>query len=429
MSNIEIGAVALFASIVMIGLRVHIGLALGVAAVVGLKFVIGTSAMMAVVKSVPYEFAASWELSAIPMFLLMGNVAFHTGMTDSLFNAARVWLGRLPGGLAIATNFSCAGFAAASGSSLATTIAMGRIAIPEMRKHNYDPGLATGVVAAAGTLGSLIPPSILLVIYGIFAEVSVSKLFVAAIIPGILTAMIYGTMIVIRCKYNPKLAPLTDENYTWKEKFVVLQKIWPLPLLIFGVIGSIYTGIATATEAGALGAAISLVIAMVQRKLTWANLSESVRESVVTTGMLFFIALGAILMVRLMAFSGLPYFLADTMTTYAVSPWMLLLMTTIIYLILGCLIDPLGMILLTLPVFLPMFQAGGFDMIWFGILIVKFVEIGLLTPPLGLNVFAVRSLEPDIPLGVIFKGVSWFLACEIVVLFLLIVYPEMTQIL
>jgi len=429
MSNIEIGAVALLCSILMIGLRFHIGLALGAAAIVGLNFVIGTSATLAVVRSVPFEFAASWELSAIPMFLLMGNVAFYTGMTDSLFNAARVWLGRMPGGLAIATNFSCAGFAAASGSSLATTIAMGRIAIPEMRKYKYDPGLATGVVAAAGTLGSLIPPSILLVIYGIFAEVSVTKLFLAAIIPGILTAAVYAVMIIGRCIRNPELAPADDQIYTLREKVLILREIWPLPLLIFAVIGSIYTGIATATEAGALGAAMSMVIAMVQRKLTWENLRNSVAESVITTGMLFFIALGAILMVRLMAFSGLPDFLADTMSAYAVSPWTLLLMTVVIYLILGCLIDPLGMILLTLPVFLPMFEASGFDMIWFGILIVKFVEIGLLTPPLGLNVFAVRSLEPDIPLGVIFKGVSWFLACEVFVLFLLCVYPQMTQLL
>lgn len=187
MSNIQIGATALLIAITLIGFRVQIGLALGGAAIIGMYFIIGAKPTMTVVTSTPFEFSASWELSAIPMFVFMGNLAFHTGMTNSLFKAARIWLGRLPGGLAIATNFSCAGFAAASGSSLATTIAMGKIAIPEMRKYGYDPGLAGGVVAAAGTLGSLIPPSILLVIYGIFAEVSITKLFVAAIIPGILT--------------------------------------------------------------------------------------------------------------------------------------------------------------------------------------------------------------------------------------------------
>lgn len=429
MSNIEIGALALFGAIVLIGLRVPIGLALGSAAIVGINFIIGTSGMFAVVKSVPYEFAASWELSAIPMFLLMGNVAYYTGMTDSLFNAARVWMGRFPGGLAIATNFSCAGFAAASGSSLATTISMGRIAIPEMRKYGYDLGLATGVVAAAGTLGSLIPPSILLVLYGIFAKVSVTKLFLAAIVPGLATAAIYAAMIMIRCAINPNLAPIPEERPTWAEKFQVLSKIWPLPLLIIGVIGSIYTGIATATEAGAVGAALSLAIALFQGRLNKTTLKNSVVESVVTTGTLFFIALGAILMVRLMAFSGLPDFIAVTLESYAVSPWTLLFITSIIFLLMGCVIDPLGMILLTLPVFLPMFQTAGFDMIWFGILIVKFVEIGLLTPPLGLNVFAVKSLEPDIPLGVIFKGVSWFLLCELIILALLCFFPGMTTLL
>lgn len=427
MTNIEIGAIALIGSIILIGFRVHIGLALGLSALLGLSAIIGYKGMLAVVASTPFEFAASWELSAIPMFLLMGSVAYHTQMTDSLFKAARLWLGRLPGGLAIATNFSCAGFAAASGSSLATTIAMGRLSIPEMRRYGYDPGLATGVVAAAGTLGSLIPPSILLVIYGIFAEVSVTKLFVAAIVPGILTALVYALMIYTRCALNPALAPAIEERPSWGERFRVLANIWPLPLLVAGVIGSIYAGIATATEAGAVGAALCLVIAFVQRKLTFKSVKDSVTESIVGTGSLFFIALGAMLMVRLMAFSGLPSFLAGLLGDYAVNQWMLLLLTTVIYLLLGCVIDPLGMILLTLPVFLPMFEAAGFDMIWFGILIVKFVEIGLLTPPLGLNIFAVRSLEQDIPLRTIFRGVAWFLLCEAVVVLLLVVFPGITQ--
>ena len=423
MSGIAIGALALTAAIVLIGLRVHIGLALGVMAILGIQGIVGTSATMAVLKSLPFEFAASWELSAIPMFLFMGNVVFHSGMTDSLFRAARVWMSRLPGGLAIATNFACAGFAAASGSSLATTISMGRIAIPEMRRYGYDQGLATGVVAAAGTLGSLIPPSILLVLYGIFAKVSVTKLFVAAIIPGVMTALMYGAMIMIRCTLNPKLAPQPDERASWSEKLHVLREIWPLPVLVIGVIGSIYSGIATATEAGAVGAVLALVIALAQGRLTLRKFRISVVESVQTTGSLFFIALGAILMVRLMAFSGLPDEIASIIAAHDIAPWQLLAITVVIFLIMGCLIDPMGMMLLALPVFLPMFQTAGFNMIWFGILIVKFVEIGLLTPPLGLNVFAVKSLEKDISLGVIFRGVGWFLVCEVIVVTILCVFP------
>lgn len=429
MSGIAIGAIALVSAIGLIGLRVHIGVALGIPAILGIQAIIGTPAMMAILKSVPMEFAASWELSAIPMFLLMGNVVYHSGMTDSLFKAARLWMARMPGGLAVATNFACAGFAAASGSSLATTISMGRIAIPEMRRYGYDKGLSTGVVAAAGTLGSLIPPSILLVLYGIFAKVSITKLFVGAIIPGVLTALAYGGMIMIRAKLNPTLAPMPDDRPTWGEKFRVLKDIWQLPVLIVSVIGSIYSGLATATEAGAVGAAVSLLIAFFQGRLDWTRFRTSVMESVVTTGSLFFIALGAILMVRLMAFSGLPDEIADIMTANNVGPWALLGITIVIFLVMGCLIDPMGMILLALPVFLPMFETAGFDMVWFGILVVKFVEIGLMTPPLGLNVFAVKSLEPDIPLGTIFKGVGWFLLCEVFVVGLMVLWPGMTSLL
>lgn len=426
MSNIEIGAIALAVSIVLIGFRLHIGLALGLSAIGGMMAIVGTKGTLGIVMSTPYEFSASWELSAIPMFVLMGNIAFYTGMTDSLFKAARLWLGRLPGGLAVATNFACAGFASASGSSLATTIAMGKIAIPEMRKYGYDPGLSGGVVAAAGTLGSLIPPSILLVLYGIFAEVSITKLFTAAVVPGLITAFVYGAMIIVRAKFNPALAPLPEERPTMAEKFRVLLDVWPLPLLVLAVLGSLYAGLATATEAGAVGAAIAMLIALIQRRLSFEALRRSLYESVMNSGALFFIAMGAVLMTRLMALSGLPYFLSDQLELYAVSPWSLLLITSLVYLVLGCVIDPIGMILLTLPVLIPMFKTAGFDLIWFGILVVKFVEVGLLTPPLGLNVYAVRTLAPDVPLSKLFRGVSWFILCEVIVIVFLCLVPQST---
>jgi len=429
MSGVAIGSLSLLAITVLIAFRVHIGLALGGVAILGLFAQIGPTATMAIIKSTPFEFAANWELSAIPMFVFMGNIAFNTGMTESLFKAARLWLGRLPGGLAVATNFACAGFAAASGSSLATAIAMGRIAIPEMRRYKYDPGLATSVVAAAGTLGSMIPPSILLVLYGIFAEQSISKLFIAAILPGILTAVIYAIMIVVRCYMNPALAPIPDERPTWQERFRVLIEVWPLPLLAAGVIGSIYGGYATATEAAALGSVIAMLIAIAQRRLTFDNLRRSLFESVVASAALFFIAMGAIMMTRLMGFTALPVYLSTVMEAYAVSPLMLLVMTAILYLILGCFIDALGMVLLTLPILLPLFKAQGIDLIWFGIFVVKFTEIGMITPPLGLNIFAAKSLAPDVPLSKIFKGATWFLGCEFVVVVLLIAFPEITSVL
>ena len=257
MSPLVLGFSGFAAIILLIILRVPVGLALGGVAFIGIVMLLGLDIALSMLRILPFDFVATWELSAIPMFLLMGSIAHRSGMTSNLFEAARLWFGRLPGGLAVATNFACAGFASASGSSLATTMAIGRITIPEMLRHKYDPGLATGVVASAGTLGILIPPSIIMVIYGIFVEVSVAKLFIAGIIPGLLTAGIYALQIMLRCKLNPKLAPMQDEPPTWGERWASLREVWPLPLLILGVIGGIYTGFATPTEAGALGAAMA----------------------------------------------------------------------------------------------------------------------------------------------------------------------------
>jgi len=426
MSSLAIGFLTLGITILLILFRMPIGLALGGCAIFGLIAIGGWRPALATIKSVPFEFAASFELSALPMFILMGTIALHSGLTSSLFDAARIWLGRLPGGLAIATNYACAGFASASGSSLATTIAMGRIAVPEMLRHRYDPGLATGVIAAAGTLGSMIPPSILMVIYGIFAEVSIPKLFLAGFLPGILTAVIYMIMIVIRCWADPSLAPMAEKPSSARQKWDALVEVWPLPTLIIGVIGSIYTGIATATEAAAFGVVLSIAIAAVKRTLTWSIVLNSLRESVHNTVTIFFIAIGAVMMTRFMALSGVPVFLSDVMQRWSVDPLALVIATSILYLILGCLLDPIGMVFLTLPIILPMFKALNLDLIWLGILIVKYVEIGLITPPIGLNVFAVKAMNPDIPMTVIFRGVTWFIVCEIIVLTLLIMFPQIS---
>lgn len=426
MSSLAIGFLTLGITILLILFRMPIGLALGGCAIFGLIAIGGWRPALATIKSVPFEFAASFELSALPMFILMGTIALHSGLTSSLFDAARIWLGRLPGGLAIATNYACAGFASASGSSLATTIAMGRIAVPEMLRHRYDPGLATGVIAAAGTLGSMIPPSILMVIYGIFAEVSIPKLFLAGFLPGILTAVIYMIMIVIRCWADPSLAPMAEKPSSARQKWDALVEVWPLPTLIIGVIGSIYTGIATATEAAAFGVVLSIAIAAVKRTLTWSIVLNSLRESVHNTVTIFFIAIGAVMMTRFMALSGVPVFLSDVMQRWSVDPLALVIATSILYLILGCLLDPIGMVFLTLPIILPMFKALNLDLIWLGILIVKYVEIGLIPPPIGLNVFAVKAMNPDIPMTVIFRGVTWFIVCEIIVLALLIMFPQIS---
>ena len=427
MSNLAVGFTGLGVLVFFIALRMHIGIALGIVSVVGIAIMRSPRAAGSAVASLPFEFAAHWSLSAIPMFLLMGAIAFHTGMTANLFQAARKWLSFLPGGLAVATCFASAGFAAASGSSMATAAAMGRLAIPEMLKAKYDPGLSAGVVAASGTLGSLIPPSILMVLYGIFTQTPISKLLIAGIGPGLLTAVMFAGMIIIRVKLKPSLAPALDEKITWGERFTELAKVWPIPVLVCAVVVSLYAGIATATEAASIGAAAALMIAAVQRKLTWDRFRASIIEALSSTGAIFFIAVGAILFTRFLAFSGIPVYLADLIGTYALSPVLTMILISLVYVFLGMFLDPLGLMLVTLPVFLPMFQVLGLDLIWTGVIVIKFLEIGLLTPPVGLNAYVVASIVGDkVPLMVIFKGLMWFLLAELVIMILLFRYPAIS---
>ncbi|MBO9421608.1 Sialic acid TRAP transporter permease protein SiaT [Labrenzia sp. THAF191b] len=430
MTPLAIGFWGMGIALVLVALRVPIGLALGIVAFVGIAAVSSWSAAFSILSLIPYETAASWELSAIPMFLLMGALAFRSGLTSALFDAARLWLGWLPGGLAVATNFACAGFAAASGSSLATTLTMGRIALPEMKKAGYDMGLATGVVASAGTLGSLIPPSVMMILIGVFAQTSILKLFAAGIAPGLLSALAFALMVILRAKLQPDTAPRMVEKPTLREKLTVTAAIWPLPVLVLGVIGGIYSGVVTATEAGAFGAALTFVIALLNGALSWPVVKSSFWDALVGTATLFFIVLGAVLLTRFLAFSGLPMFLAQIMTDANVSPLGIILIAGACYLVLGMFLDPLGLLFLTLPIMLPMFKSVGLDMTLMGILIVKFVEIGLMSPPVGLNVFAVKSLVgPDVPLSMIYRGVLWFLVVDLLVIGLLIAFPDITLLL
>jgi C4-dicarboxylate transporter, DctM subunit len=427
MSQLDLGLVSLIAAVILLAARVPIGVALGSVALAGIWYLRGLDVALGMLRSAPYDFLANWELSAIPMFILMGSVAHHSGISSSLFKAARLWLGRLPGGLAVATNFACAGFAAASGSSVAAAAAMGKLAIPEMLRAGYSPSLATGTVAAAGTLAALIPPSILFVLYGIFAETSVTKLLIAGILPGILTALVYASMLVGRCLVFPELAPKVDIKSTARERWQALFEIWPVALLIFGMIGGLLSGIVTPTEAGAYGAFLAYLIAFAQGRLNWAVFSTSVMESVGSTSRLLFVAVGAIMLTKFLALSGLPFYLADAMGAWALDPVLLVVGVSIVYIVLGMFLDPLGIMLITIPVFVPMFEKLGLNLIWFGVLVVKFLEIGLLTPPVGFNVYVIKTVVGDeISLETIFKGVGWFLACEVVIMTLLIVYPQIS---
>ena len=427
MTSLQIGFLGIAAVLVLLALRVPIGVALGGVALVGLWWLRGLDVALGFVKSTPFDFAAHWELSAIPMFLLMGSLAHHTGISTALFRAARLWLGGLPGGLAIAANFACAGFAAASGSSVATAAAMGRIALPEMLRAGYDKALATGVVASSGTLGSLIPPSILFVLFGVLAEVSISKLLIAGIFPGLLTAAVYAIMIFGRCVANPAIAPRVSVEEARAERWAALGDVWPLLCLILGIIGGIYAGFVTATEAGAFGAFLTILIATIQRHLDWKGVRESIVESIISTSAILFVAVGAVMLTKFLALTGVPAYMGKLVASYAVDPLMLVIAASVVYLILGCFLDPLGIMLITIPVFLPMFEAAKLDLIWFGVIVVKYLEIGLLTPPIGFNVYVIKTVVGDqVPLETIFRGVMWFLACEVVVMALLIAFPQIS---
>jgi tripartite ATP-independent transporter DctM subunit len=304
---------------------------------------------------------------------------------------------------------------------------MARIAIPEMTRYGYHKGLATGVVASAGTLGSMIPPSIGFILYGIFAEVSISKLFIAGILPGLLTAAIYAIMIVTRCRLNPKIAPTLTETVTWADRLRTLGDVWPVCVLMIAIIGGLYSGIATPTEVGAVGAFAAFLIALVQRRLTWKVLVESLLDALESSARIFFIAVGAVMLTRFLAMTGFGNFMTHAIGGWAQDPLLLVIAASIIYLILGMFLDPLGVLLLSLPLLLPMFEALHLNLIWFGVLVVKYVEIGLLTPPVGLNVYMVKSVVGDeIELETIFRGAGWFLACEVVIVILLVSFPEIS---
>ncbi|TDE35652.1 TRAP transporter large permease [Antarcticimicrobium sediminis] len=427
MSGTVIALIFLGLLLVLLVVRVPIAIALITTSVGGIAALRGMDTLWAVVGKLPYDFAAHWSLSAIPMFLLMGTIAFRGGLTASLFSACRIWFGRLPGGLAIAANFASAMFAAASGSSLATAAAMGRIAVPEMLKSGYQPGLATGTVAAAGTLGAMIPPSIAFIVYGWYTGVPIGQLLIAGILPGILTAVAYSATVVIRVLIDPSLAPRSTERPTWGQSLSAFVSVWPIPVLIFAVIGLLYSGFTTATEAGAIGAVAALLICALRGTLTLDVVRNSIRDAVTSTTSILIIAVGASLLSKFLVLAGLPQTMGRIVTEGEATVFMVIGFTVVLYLVLGMFLDPIGVMLVTLPILLPVFDALDLNLIWMGVVVVKLIEIGLLTPPVGLNVYVVKSVvDPRIPVEEIFKGVMWFLAAEVVITALLIFIPEIS---
>ena len=430
MSNVTIGLIGIGAGLLLIALRVQIEVALGIVSFFGIAAILNFQAAWGILTAVPFNFVGDWNLTAIPMFLLMGYVASSTGLSQGLFAAMRIFLSRLPGGLAVASVGACALLSAASGSSVATSAAFARIATPEMLRYRYDPGLASGVVASAGTLGSLIPPSILMVLYGYVAEVSIAKLFMAGFIPGVLSALMFSLMIITRVKIDPTLAPPVEEKFTTRQKFAALREIWPLPVLIVGVLVGIFIGVFTPTEAGAVGAALATVLAMVRRALTWTAFRSAVLNTLTGTAGIFMVVIGTVLLARFMALSGVPGFIASSLLELGGSQMAVILMVTVLYLILGCFLNSIGILLLTMPIILPVVRQVGLDLIYFGIILVKLLEIGLVTPPVGLNVYVMKgALGNLVSLPVIFKGVTWFVVADVVSLSIIIAFPWLSLVL
>ena len=425
MNSVQIGYAGIVVLLALIALRMPIGVALISVSFVGIWVLAGERAAWGTMGVVPYNFAASWQLSSVPMFLLMGFMCYHAGLTKGLFDAARMWLARLPGGLAIAAVFGAAGFAAVTGSSVACAAAMGRIAVPEMMRHRYDPGLATGTVAAAGTIGALIPPSILMILYGIIAQVPISALFLGGAGAGLLTTFGYVMVIMIRAKLAPTLAPPVEEHVGWGGRLLALRDTWPVLLLMLGVFGGLFSGVFTATEAGAVGASLSILIAAIKRALTWEGLKNALIETLLTSAALFIIAIGASMLSRFIAFSGAGDQLAGAVAGLGADPVILLIGISLIYLLLGMFLEPIGAMLLTLPILLPIIETAGMDLVWYGVLLTKFLEIGMITPPIGLNVFVIKSVVGDLAsTGLIFRGILWFLVADLAVVAMLIAFPE-----
>ena len=418
-SDIGLIGVGVLVFLVFTGMRVVYAASL--VGLGGLVAILGWDAGAGIIGTIPHSKSVSYTLSVLPMFILIGFLAFHAGFTNAIFDAARKWIGWVPGGLAVASVFAAAGFAAVSGASTATAAVFSRIAIPEMLKYGYDRKLAAGVVAAGGTLASLIPPSAILVIYAVIVEQSVGALLLAGFIPGIFSALIYVVMIIGMAKRNPESAPAVG-GYSWAERFRAVPGTLPIVFVIGIIFSSLYLGWATPTEAGALGAGVVFVVALLHG-MRWKSFQEALLDTAKLTAMIFSIIWGVLAFVRFLGFAGLPEAFATWVVGLPLPPMLIMIGILLFYAVLGMFMDAIGMLLLTLPVVYPAVIALGFDPIWFGIIVVKMAEICLITPPIGLNCYVVNGVRPDIPLQDVFKGIAPFFVADVVTVGLLLAFP------
>jgi len=432
LSNLEIGFLSFPALLLLIFIRMPIGLAMFIVGLFGLYFVTGSfNIALARLKSETFTTFSSYSLSIVPMFLLMGHFATLGGMSSALFKAAESFLGHRKGGVAMAAIGACAGFGSICGSSLATAATMGRVALPELRRYGYAGGFSTATLAAGGTLGILIPPSVVLVIYAILTEQNIAKLFLAAFVPGLLAALGYVIAISIYVRVNPNSAG-TRPAVPMRERWKALAKVWPVILVFSLVVGGIYLGWFTPTEGAAVGAAGTGLIAWLNGGLNRRSLVESYLVTARSTAMIFFIILGAAFYNGFLAFTQVPQELSNFVVSQGFNPWMILTLMLVFYLVFGCLMDSLSMILLTIPIFFPVISGLDFGMtpehlaIWFGILVLIVVEVGLITPPVGMNLLIINTMDADTPVLETYKSVLYFVASDIVRVVILVLFPAIT---
>ena len=432
MTNFELAIWSFPVLLILVFLRAPIALAMIGVGVAGTYIVIGTPMMtLNQLKTLTYGTFSNYSFSIIPLFLLMGQFATLSGMSTSLFKAAESFLGHRKGGVAMSAVGACAGFGAICGSSLATAATMGQVALPELRRYGYPDSLSTGALAAGGTLGILIPPSVILVIYAILAEQNIAKLFVAAFIPGILAAIGYMIAISIWVRVRPNAAAVTP-RVPWGQRMIMIGKVWPVILIFVAVVGGIYAGIFTPTEAAAVGAAGTFLVALFSGEMSWSRLSEAILSTASSSAMIFLIILGASIYNNFLSLTQLPQDASAWVGGLGVSPWIILSIVLLMYLMFGCVMDSLSMVLLTVPIIFPIMSALDFGMsyndfgLWFGILVLIVVEVGLITPPVGLNLFIINAMAKTTPISETYRGALPFVVTDIIRVVILTAFPAIT---
>ena len=416
------GIVGIGLLLLLLLLRMPIAFAMAFVGLIGFAYLADWGPALSILAQDFFETFSFYNYSVIPMFILMGSFAFASGISQRLYTTTHTWVGSLRGGLTIATVLACAGFAAICGSTAATAATMGKIALPEMKKYGYDDSLSAGTVASAGTLGVMIPPSTVLIVYGILVEESIGKLFVAGILPGIILSLLFVAVVAILCFRNPNLGPPGTAT-TWAAKIKSLGGIVEAVILFLLAIGGLFLGWFSPTQAGAIGAGGTLLIGLIRRKLTWKSFLETGKDGLLTGCMVLFIIAGAVVFGHFLAISSIPFILADWVGSLPIPRMAIISIVIFIYFIGGFFMDSMALIVLTIPIFYPVVEALGFDPIWFGVIIVLVGEMGVITPPVGVNVFVIKGIAPDIPLNTIFKGIFPFLYALIIMTIIIMFFP------